>query len=117
MCVEIFKPESKQSYKPELPFEEQFDGCQEVLIDCEPNCPKVAKFLDEIDKICKRGRSLPLNIKLANNTSFVLFKKTKQLSHDLLINDIIGQMALIHKNADTKLKELSEMCLKGSCGG
>jgi hypothetical protein len=77
----------------------------------------VAKFLDEVEKVCKNGQSLPINIKLADNTSFSLFKKTKQLNHDLLLNDILGQMALIHKNADTKLKELSEMCMKGNCGG
>lgn len=117
MCVEIFKPESKQPYKPEFPLEDQIRGCKEVLIDCEPNCPKVAKFLDEVEKICKNGQSLPINIKLADNTSFKLFSKTKKLNRELILNDIVGQMALIHKNADTKLKELSEMCLKGSCGG
>lgn len=117
MCVEIIKSEEQQSYKPNLPFEEQFCGCQEVLIDCtNPKCTKVAKFLDEVEKICKNGQSLPIQIKLADGSNFNLFKKTKQLNHDLLLNDIIGQIALIHKNADNKLKELSEICTKGSCG-
>lgn len=117
MCVEIYKPESKQSYKPELPFEEQVMGSQEILIDCEPNCPKVAKFLDEVERICKNGQSLPIQIRLADNSNLKLFKKAKQLNQDLLVNDIIGQAVLIHKNADTKLKELSDMCSKGDCGG
>ena len=115
MCVEIFKSDTKQSYKPELPFEEQFIGSKEVLIDCESNCPKVARFLDEIEKICKNGQSLSLQIKLTDNTNFKLYSKTKQLNKDLLLNDIIGHAVLLHKNADDKLKELSEMCLKGSC--
>jgi hypothetical protein len=117
MCVEIIKSEDQQSYKPELPFDAQISGSQEVLIDCNPDCPKVAKFLDEVEKICKNGQTLPIHIKLANNSDLNLFKKTKQLNNDLLINDIIGQTVLIHKHADIKLKELSELCLKGKCGG
>jgi hypothetical protein len=115
MCVEIFKFDSKQSYKPELPFEEQVLDSQEILIDCEPNCPKVVKFLNEVERVCKLGQSLPINIKLANNSNLNLFSKTKKLNEELLLNDIIGQAVLIHKNTDDKLKELSEMCLKGSC--
>ena len=117
MCVEIFKLDEKQSYKPELPFEEQFVGSSEVLIDCEPNCPKVAKFLDEIEKICRNGQSLPITIRLADNTSLKLFSKTKKLNKELLINDIVGHMALLHKNTDDKLKELSDMCSKGQYSG
>jgi hypothetical protein len=116
MCVEIIKSEVQQSYKPELPFEEQICGCQEVLIDCEPNCPKVVKFLDEVEKVCKNGQTLPIEIKLANNSNLKLFKKTKELNKDLLLNDIMGQIVLVHKNTDDKLKELSEMCLKDKCG-
>jgi len=117
MCIEIVKSEAQESYKPNLPFEEQICGCQEVLIDCtNPKCSKVAKFLDEVEKICKNGQSLPIQIKLADNSNFSLFKKTKQLNRELLLNDIIGQVVLIHKNADTKLRELSELCAKGQCG-
>lgn len=115
MCVEIFKLDVKQSYKPELPFQEQFIGSDEVLIDCDPDCPKVSKFLDEVEKICRNGQSLPIKIKLADNLSFKLFSKTKKLNRELLVNDIIGQAVLLHKNTDVKLKELSEMCLKGEC--
>jgi hypothetical protein len=117
MCVEILKLDEKQSYKPELPFAEQFVGSSEVLIDCEPNCPKVAKFLDEVEKICRNGQSLPITIRLADNTSLNLFSKTKKLNKELAVNDIVRQMVLVHKNTDDKLKELSEICLKGSCGG
>lgn len=115
MCVEIFGSENKHSYKPELPLSEQICGCQEVLIDCGPNCPKVVKFLDEVEKVYKNGQSLPMQIKLSDNSSLKLFSKIKKLNKELLLNDIIGQAVLIHKNADAKLKELSEMCLKGSC--
>lgn len=116
MCVEIFKSDTKQSYKPELPFEEQFIGSKEVLIDCESNCPKVARFLDEVEKICKNGQSLPITIRLADNSNLKLFKETKKLNKDLFLNDIIGHAVLLHKNTDDKLKELSEMCIKGQCG-
>ncbi len=115
MCVEIIKLEEQQSYKPELPFVDQIMDSKEILIDCNPDCPKVAKFLDEVEKICRNGQTLPIHIKLADNSNINLFKKTKQLNNDLLINDIIGQTVLIHKNADNKLKELSELCLKGQC--
>lgn len=116
MCVEIIKPENQQSYRPELPFDIQICGCQEVLIDCGTNCHKVSSFLDEVEKICKSGQSLPITIRLADNTDLKLFKKTKQLNHDLLLNDIVSKAVLIHKNADDKLKELYDMCTKGSCG-
>lgn len=115
MCVEILKQENKQSYNPELPFDEQINGSKEVLIDCNPECPKVTKFFKEIEKICKNGQSLPIKIKLADNTAFKLFNKTKKLNKELLINDIIGHAVLLHKDLDTKLKELSELCLKGKC--
>ena len=115
MCVEIIKSEDKQSYRPELPFEQQFVGSEEVLIDCTPECPKVIKFLDEVEKVCKNGQSLPIQIKLANNSNLKLFGKTKKLNEDLLLNDIIRQAVLIHENADSKLRELSEICLKGEC--
>ena len=115
MCVEIIKAENQESYKPELSFEEQIQGSKEVLIDCEPNCPKVAKFLDEVEKLCRNGQSLPITIKLADNSNIKLFSKTKKLNKELLTNDIIKQAVLLHKNADAKLKELSEMCVKGSC--
>lgn len=117
MCVEIFKSEGKSHYQPELSFEEQLKDSKEVLIDCSPNCPRVERFLNEVEKICKNGQSLPITIRLADNSNFKLFSKTKELNRDLFLNDIIGQAALIHKNADTKLKELSEICSKGSCGG
>ena len=117
MCVEIIKSECTCSYKPWLPFEEQIKDSKEVFIDCEPTCPKVVKFLDEVEKICRNGQSLPLNIKLSDNLNLKLYSKTKKLNKELLLNDIIGQVALIHKNADDKLKELSELCTKGSCGG
>jgi hypothetical protein len=113
MCVEILKSEEKQSYKPELPFEDQVRGSKEVLIDCEPSCPKVAKFLDEIVKICKNGQSLPITIRLADNTNIKLFSKIKKLNKELLFNDIVGKLVLLHKNMDTKLQEISEMCLNG----
>lgn len=116
MCVEIFKLDKKESYKPELPFEEQLCGCQEVLIDCGPNCPKVNKFLDEIEKFCKLGQSFPINIKLLDNSNLKLYSKTKQLNKELILNDIVKQAVLIHKNTDNKLKELSDMCMKGKCG-
>ena len=117
MCVEIIKYNEQQSYKPELPFEEQFCDCQEVLIDCTPGCPKVVKFLNEVEKICKNGQSLPLNIKLADNTNLKLFSKTKELNKELILNDIIHHAVLFHQDTDNKLKELSEMCLKGNCSG
>ncbi len=116
MCVEIFKFDAKQSYNAELPFEDQIKDSKEVLIDCSPDCPKVAKFLGEVEKVCKNGQSLPIKIKLADNTNFKLFNKTKKLNTDLLINDIISHAVLLHKDTDAKLKELSEICMKGSCG-
>lgn len=115
MCVEIIKADDQQSYKPELPFEEQIKGSVEVHIDCEPNCPKVAAFFDEVEKVCKNGQSLPIQIKLIDNNSLKLYSKTKKLNKDLLINDIIKQAVLLNKTADDKLKELSEICLKGKC--
>lgn len=118
MCVEIFKSEEQHSYKPELPLQEQICGCDEVIIDCtNPKCIKVNKFLDEVEKICKNGQSLPIQLKLADNSNLKLYSKTKKLNKELLLNDIVRQAVLIHKNTDDKLKELFDMCSKGNCGG
>jgi hypothetical protein len=116
MCVNIIKSDEILSYKPELSFEEQIRDSQEVVIDCNIDCPKVAKFLDEVENICRNGKTLPITLYTTDITRLNLFSKTKRLNNELLLNDIVGQLALIHKNTDVKLKELSDICLKGSCG-
>ena len=115
MCVEIIGPETKFSFKPELPFEEQICGCSEAIIDCaEPNCPKVAKFLDEVEKACKHGKTLNFKLKMFGN-NLNLFNKTRKLNKEIVNNDIVKQIALLYDKADRSLQELSSMCKKGKC--
>jgi hypothetical protein len=45
-----------------------------------------------------------------------LWKKNKKLARDLVINDIISKIVILHKDADDKLKELSELCEESDCG-
>jgi hypothetical protein len=45
-----------------------------------------------------------------------LWKKNKKLAKDLVLDDIIGRIAVLHKETDDKLKELVEICEKGDCG-
>jgi hypothetical protein len=45
-----------------------------------------------------------------------LWKKNKKLARDLVVDDIIGRIAVLHKETDDKLKELVEICEKGDCG-
>jgi hypothetical protein len=114
MCVEIIKPEHNVSFKPELPLEEQISGSKEVIIDCEPDCPKVIKFLDEVEKACKYGKTLGIKLKMVGN-NLNLFSKTAKLNKELATNDIISKMALIYDRADKGLAEISNMCKKGNC--
>lgn len=108
MCVEIVKPEETISYKLELPLEEQICNCSEVLIDCDSNCDKVHKFLDEVEKACQCGKNLAFTIKLENSSDLQLFRKTKRLNKEIAINDIISKVSLLYKKADDKLKEISD---------
>jgi hypothetical protein len=38
------------------------------------------------------------------------FRKNRQIEKDCLIDDIIKSIAVLHKSADTGLKELCQMC-------
>ena len=114
MCVEIIGPESKISFKPELPLEEQIVGSKEVLIDCTPDCPKVVKFLSEVEKACKCGKTLNIKLKMLGN-NLNLFNKTRKLNKEIMNNDIVSKIALLYDRTDRGLEELSNMCRKGKC--
>lgn len=116
MCVEIIQPQGSVAYNTEQPFKEQVMGSKEVLIDCESTCPRVVKFLDEIEKICKDGTPFPINLKIKHNGNLHLFKKNKQINNDLGVNDIIKGLVQFHKKADDGLREIAEMCSRGKCG-
>jgi hypothetical protein len=45
-----------------------------------------------------------------------LWKKNKKLAKDLVLDDIIGRIAVLHKETDDKLKELVEICEESDCG-
>jgi hypothetical protein len=108
MCVEIIKPEETVSYRLDLPFQEQVCDSKEVLIDCDTNCEKVQGFLDEVQKACQCGQNIGFKIKLTNLNDLQLFKKTKKLNNDLLVNDIIRHIVDVYNKTDNKLRELSD---------
>jgi len=112
MCVELVKSETQVSFKPELPLEEQICGCQEAIIDCEPDCPKVLKFLAEVEKACQYGKSLGIKLSLVDTHNFGLFKKVKDLNQAIATSDIIHQIVLFHDKADRRLEEIANMCRK-----
>ena len=117
MCVKIVKSKQKVPYNVDLPLDEQLKGSEEILIDCEPDCPKMIKLMDEIENHCKFGQMLPIKLKMVNNNNLQLFKKTRQLNKEIQLNDIIKNMVQLHKAADDGLQELVEICNKGKCSG
>ena len=114
MCVKIVKSEEKIPYNVSLPLLDQIKGSKEILIDCEPDCPKVIKLMDELETYCKNGSYLPIKLKMVNSNNLKLFKKTKEINKEFELNDIISLMVQFHKKADDKLKELSQICTKGN---
>lgn len=113
MCVDIIKENEILAYDINSSFEEQIKNSKEAVIDCnKENCPKVFSFLNKMEKFCKDGFSLPIELKVVDNTNIKLFKKIKGLRKSLLLNDIIGQLALTHKKADNELEDILKMCNK-----
>lgn len=111
MCIKINEIE----YDTSTPLEEQLGDSNQIVIDYHPEDSSIDKFVGEVERICKNGVSCNLNIEVLTNNILrgaKVKKHTKALELDLKVNNLIKLMATAQSQADKKLEEMSEMCLK-----
>jgi hypothetical protein len=71
--------------------------------------------MDEMDKLCKSGTCASLNIKFNHNnhlTGAKVQKEIKRLGRSLDFNEVIKLLVGAQSEADKKLEEISQFCLK-----
>jgi hypothetical protein len=113
MCIKIVRSKEEVSYDMSAPLEDQLRGSKQIIINYEPKDPSIDKFLDEMERLCKKGISASLNIKFNHNNSLAGARTKKQmgkLAEDLDINEVIKMITTAQAEADKKLEEMTKIC-------
>lgn len=95
------------------PLEEQLRGSKQVIVNYEPKDPAIDKFLDEMERMCKKGVSASVNITFNHNNHLSGAKSKKKantLAEDLDINEVIKLITKAQAETDKKLEEISKCC-------
>jgi hypothetical protein len=115
MCIKIFNSANEVEYDMDKPLEDQVGQSNKIVIDYSLEDTSIEKFVDEVERICKNGVTCNLNIEVMTNSILKgakVKRQTKALEFDLKLNDLIKLMTMTQFNADKKLEEMSELCLK-----
>ncbi len=113
MCIKIVRLKEEVSYDMSVPLEEQLRGSKQVIINYEPKDPSIDRFLDEMERLCKKGISASVNIKFNHNNNLLGAKirnKISKLSEDLDINELIKIITITQAETDKKLEEITKLC-------
>jgi len=116
MCVKIANSISEVKYDSKKPLEEQLNGYNKVIIKYESKDPDIDKFLEEMERCCKTGVCLNIDVDMShgNNLKGMRAKRqAKRLVKDLNLNEAIKLLVNMHSQADRTLKEMSDFCLNG----
>lgn len=118
MSVKIFYSEKIATYNPEQPLQAQLKGCKKVVINYEPKDHSIAKFVDEIERLCDRGNSTSLNIDIVHNNNIMgakLKKRLEKAETDIHVNQLITLLVVGHSETDKKLEQMVKLCSEGTC--
>lgn len=116
MCVKIVNSISETKYDSKKPLEQQVSNNDRVVIKYESKDPDIDKFLDEMERCCKTGICLNIDVDMSheNNLKGMRAKRqAKRLVKDLNLNEAIKLLVSMHSQADRTLKEMSDFCLNG----
>ena len=105
MSVKIVKEKETIQYDANLPIETQLAGSRQILVNYEKSDIVLEKFLDEIERLIKKGSYKDLNIKVVNTKQMSL--ESKNVSE---INKLINLIASTYKSVDEKLEAITEFC-------
>lgn len=115
MCIKIVRSKDEISYDMSEPLEDQLKGSKQVIVNYEPKDPSIDKFLDEMERLCKKGISATVNIKFNHNNNLLGAKAKKEmnkLAKDLDINELIKMITVAQAEADKKLEEITKLCFE-----
>lgn len=105
-------------YDMTKPLEPQIAGCEEVVINYEPNDIALDKFLQEMDKCAKTGIDFNFSIKCIHN-NYLNGKKTEKIANkivgDMNVNELMKLLVLNHANTDQKLEDMIKICKGKNC--
>lgn len=114
MCVKIIGLNSENKYNSKIPLEEQLYNYSKVVIKYESKDPDIDKFLNEMERCCKTGISLNINVDVIheNNIKGAKAKRqVKRLLKDLNVNEAIKLLVDIQYKTNKTLEEMSNFCL------
>lgn len=115
MCIRIIKSDEEIKYDSSKPLEEQLCGSQHVVINYEPKNTDIDRFTEEVERMCKMGTSINVNVQVMHNNNIKGIKAKKRvgrLMKDLELNEAVKLLVNLQSNTDKKLEELADFCHK-----
>ncbi len=115
MCVKIINPDSEVKYNSAIPLEEQIKASKRVRITYEKKDPDIDKFLCEMERLCRNGTSIYLDVEVLHNNQIKgarANKQMKRLMKDLNVNEAIKLLVKLQRVTDITLGELADYCQK-----
>lgn len=115
MCVKIITTKKEVEYDAGRPLEDQLGRSNKIIIDYHPEDSSIDKFVSEVERICKTGISCNMNIEVSTNNILKgakVKRKVNELQADLKVNDLVKLMTVIQSDADKRLEEIANFCLK-----
>jgi hypothetical protein len=115
MCVKIKSINSEAKYNPRVPLELQVSDCDKIVIKYEAKDPDIDKFIGEMERCCKTGINLNIDVDVAHQNDIKgakAKKQVKRLLKDLNLNEAIKLLVMAHSKTDRKLEEMANFCLR-----
>jgi len=113
MCVKLLKDSQLIEYDCGKSLVDQVNGCQEVVVNYQPNDKEVEKFLSEMQTCVKNGVNPNVKVRVEYNNFLHGYKTKKQFTkaiHDINLNELVKLLTLTQHSIDKSLEELAETC-------
>jgi hypothetical protein len=118
MCIKIIRSDDWLEFNPKEPLEKQIVGAKEIVVNYDPKDPLLVNtdyLYTQMVKMYKNGISCNVDFRVNanNNLNGIKFeRKIEKLKQALDTNEVLKKLTTFHANADKKLAELSEICLR-----
>lgn len=115
MCIRIIGIAESLEFNPSEPLENQIAGAQEIVVNYDPYDLKISSFVGQMELMVKNGISCTANIRVNPNNhleGLKLERCLERIKRKLDVNEIAKNLVICHAETDSKLCELSEMCME-----
>jgi hypothetical protein len=115
MCVKIICTDHEYEFDPNMSLEHQIVGAKEILVSYDPLDPRIDHFVDQIERMIRSGVGCIADIRVNANNSisgFRLERRLEDLKRKMSINEVVKGLSTLHASTDSKLCEISKMCLE-----